>query len=305
VSVSTDLVPPPTARTAPAAGVVPLRRPGRWISALVVLVMLAAAVRSVVTNEAFQWGVVGEYFTAEVVLRGLGLTLWLTVLTLVLGFALGTVLAVLRLSGNPVLVGVAWGYVWIFRSVPMLVQLLFWFNIGALYPTLAFGIPFGPDFVSVSSTNLIGPLAAVIIGLTLHEAAYAAEIVRGGVISVEQGQVEAALALGMGRGRILRRIVLPQAMRSIIPAAGNSLIGTLKGTSIVSVLAVQDLLFSVQLIYNRNYLIIPLLLVATIWYVAVTSVLSAAQYYVERYYARGAVRALPPTPWQRLKGRLR
>ena len=305
MSVSTDLVPPPTARTAPAAGVVPLRRPGRWISALVVLVMLAAAVRSVVTNEAFQWGVVAEYFTAEVVLRGLGLTLWLTVLTLVLGFALGTVLAVLRLSGNPVLVGVAWGYVWIFRSVPMLVQLLFWFNIGALYPTLSLGIPFGPDFVSVSSNNLIGPLAAVIIGLTLHEAAYAAEIVRGGVISVEQGQVEAALALGMGRGRILRRIVLPQAMRSIIPAAGNSLIGTLKGTSIVSVLAVQDLLFSVQLIYNRNYLIIPLLLVATIWYVVVTSVLSVAQYYVERYYARGAARALPPTPWQRLKGRLR
>jgi polar amino acid transport system permease protein len=122
---------------------------------------------------------------------------------------------------------------------------------------------------------------------------------------VEQGQVEAALALGMGRGRILRRIVLPQAMRSIIPAAGNALIGTLKGTSIVSVLAVQDLLFSVQLIYNRNYLIIPLLLVATIWYVVVTSVLSVAQYYVERYYARGAARALPPTPWQRLKGRLR
>jgi polar amino acid transport system permease protein len=304
VSVSTDLQPPSTARTAPAE-VVPLRRPGRWTSAVVVLVMLAAAVRSVVTNEAFQWSVVAQYFTADVVLRGLGLTLWLTALTLVLGFALGTLLAVLRLSGNPVLVGVSWGYVWIFRSVPLLVQLLFWFNIGALYPKLSFGIPFGPDFVSVSSINLIGPTAAVIIGLTLHEAAYAAEIVRGGVLSVEQGQVEAALALGMGRGRILRRIVLPQAMRSIIPAAGNSLIGTLKGTSIVSVLAVQDLLFSVQLIYNRNYLIIPLLLVATIWYVVVTSVLSVGQYYVERYYARGAARALPPTPWQRLKGRLR
>jgi polar amino acid transport system permease protein len=305
VSVSTDLLPPPTTRTVPAAGVVPLRRPGRWISAALVLVALAAAVRSVITNEAFQWGVVAEYLTADVVLRGLGLTLWLTVLTLVLGFALGTLLAVLRLSGNPVLVAVSWGYVWIFRSVPMLVQLLFWFNIGALYPTLSVGIPFGPDFVSISSVNLIGPLAAVIIGLTLHEAAYAAEIVRGGVISVEQGQVEAASALGMGRGRILRRIVLPQAMRSIIPAAGNALIGTLKGTSIVSVLAVQDLLFSVQLIYNRNYLIIPLLLVATIWYVVVTSVLSVAQYYVERHYARGAARALPPTPWQRLKGRLR
>ncbi|MET1073364.1 MAG: ABC transporter permease subunit, partial [Umezawaea sp.] len=194
MTASTDLAPPPTTRTAPANAVVPLRRPGRWISAVLVLVMLAAAVRSVVTNDAFQWGVVAEYFTADVVLRGLGMTLWLTVLTLVLGFALGTALAVLRLSGNPVLVGVSWGYVWIFRSVPMLVQLLFWFNIGALYPTLSFGIPFGPDFLSLSSTNLIGPTAAVIIGLTLHEAAYAAEIVRGGVISVEQGQVEAALA---------------------------------------------------------------------------------------------------------------
>ncbi|PRY43980.1 amino acid ABC transporter permease [Umezawaea tangerina] len=305
MTASTDLAPPPTTRTAPVDTVVPLRRPGRWVSAALVLVVLAAAVRSIVTNDAFQWDVVAEYFTADVVLRGLGTTLWLTVLTLVLGFALGTALAVLRLSGNPVLVGVSWGYVWVFRSVPMLVQLLFWFNIGALYPTLSFGIPFGPDFVSVSSTNLVGPTAAVVIGLTLHEAAYAAEIVRGGVVSVEQGQVEAALALGMGRGRILRRIVLPQAMRSIVPAAGNALIGTLKGTSVVSVLAVQDLLFSVQLIYNRNYLIIPLLLVATVWYVVVTSVLSAAQYYVERYYARGAARALPPTPWQRLKGRLR
>jgi polar amino acid transport system permease protein len=291
MSASTEVAPPPTRSSPATARIVPLRRPGRWITAAVVLVMLAAALRSVVTNEAFQWGVVWQYFSTDAVLRGLGLTLWLTALTLVLGFAFGTALAVLRLSGNPVLAGASWGYVWLFRSVPMLVQLLFWFNIGALYPKLSIGIPFGPDFFSVSSTNLIGPTAAVIIGLTLHEAAYAAEIVRGGIVSVESGQVEAALALGMGRGRILRRIVLPQAMRSIIPAAGNLLIGTLKGTSIVSVLAVQDLLHSVQIIYNRNYLIIPLLLVATIWYVIVTSILSVGQHYVERYYARGAGRS--------------
>jgi polar amino acid transport system permease protein len=184
----------------------------------------------------------------------------------------------MRLSGNPVLVGVGWGDVWLFRSVPLLVQLLFWFNIGALYPALS------------GSTAVIGPMTAVIIGLVLHEAAYAAEVVRGGIVSVEAGQVEAGLALGMGRGRILRRIVLPQAMRSIVPGAGNLLIGTLKGTSIVSVLAVQDLLHSVQLIYNRNYLVIPLLLVATLWYVVVTSLLSIGQHYVERYYSRGAGR---------------
>ncbi|MBB5960283.1 polar amino acid transport system permease protein [Saccharothrix tamanrassetensis] len=261
-----------------AAEIVPLRRPGRWVSASLVLLALLVVLWSVVTNPQFQWGVVVRYFTTEAVLRGLGLTLWLTALTVVLGFAIGGVLAVMRLSGNPVLVGVSWGYVWLFRSVPLLVQLLFWFNIGALYPVLS------------GATPVIGPVTAVIIGLVLHEAAYAAEIVRGGILSVDAGQVEAALALGMRRGRVLRRIVLPQAMRAIIPAAGNMLIGTLKGTSIVSVLAVQDLLYSVQLIYNRNYLIIPLLLVATIWYVLVTSLLSVGQYYVERYYSRGAGR---------------
>ncbi|MEV0680696.1 amino acid ABC transporter permease [Actinosynnema sp. NPDC050436] len=261
-----------------AAEIVPLRRPWRWASAALVSSALLVLLWSVVTNEQFQWGVVVEYFTTEAVLRGLGLTLWLTALTVVLGFALGGVLAVMRLSGNPVLVGVSWGYVWLFRSVPLLVQLLFWFNIGALYPALS------------GATPLIGPVTAVITGLVLHEAAYAAEVVRGGILSVDAGQVEAALALGMRRGRVLRRIVLPQAMRAIIPAAGNMLIGTLKGTSIVSVLAVQDLLYSVQLIYNRNYLIIPLLLVATIWYVLVTSLLGVGQHYVERYYARGAGR---------------
>ncbi len=267
---------PPQARK--AAEIVPLRRPWRWVSASLVLVACLVVLWSVVTNEQFQWPVVAQFFTTEAVLRGLWLTLWLTALTVVAGFAIGGVLAVMRLSGNPVLVAVSWGYVWLFRSVPLLVQLLFWFNIGALYPVLS------------GATPIIGPVTAVIIGLVVHEAAYAAEIVRGGILSVDAGQIEAALALGMRRGRVLRRIVLPQAMRAIIPAAGNMLIGTLKGTSIVSVLAVQDLLYSVQLIYNRNYLIIPLLLVATIWYVIVTSLLSIGQYYVEKYYARGAGR---------------
>ncbi|MBQ0850119.1 MULTISPECIES: amino acid ABC transporter permease [Streptomyces] len=261
--------------------IVPRRRTGQWTAAGLVLILLGLAVNSVARNEAFQWDVVGDYFTSASVLRGLGLTLWLTGLVMALGFALGALLAAGRLSGNPVLRAVSWGYVWLFRSMPILVQLLFWFNIGALYPTL-----FG-----VKTVNLLGPVTVAIIGLTLHEAAYAAEVVRGGILSVDRGQIEAAEALGLSRWRRWWRIVLPQAMRSIVPPAGNMLIGTLKGTSIISVIAVQDLLYSVQLVYHRTYQVIPLLMVATLWYIIVTSVLSVGQYYVERHYGRGSERA--------------
>ncbi|ALO07357.1 amino acid ABC transporter permease [Streptomyces gardneri] len=272
--VKTDSTAPPAE---PPPRVVPTRRAGQWVTAAVVLVLLGLGLLSVVRNKAFQWDVVAQYFTSASVLRGLGLTLWLTALVMALGFLLGTLLAVFRLSANPVLRAVSWGYVWFFRSTPILVQLLFWFNIGALYPTV----------LGVHTVNLLGPVAVAVIGLTLHEAAYAAEVVRGGILSVDRGQIEAAQSLGLGRLRRLTRIVLPQAMRAIVPPAGNMLIGTLKGTSIVSVIAVQDLLYSTQLIYHRTYEVIPLLLVATLWYVAVTSVLSLGQHYVERYYARG------------------
>ncbi|MFC9674316.1 amino acid ABC transporter permease [Streptomyces sp. NPDC056949] len=280
------------AKTAPAAAGPPaetgeaqpriVRRPrtGQWLAAAVVLVLLALAAHSVIRNDAFQWDVVADYFTSASVLRGLGLTLWLTALVMALGFALGTLLAVMRLSANPVLRAVSWGYVWLFRSMPILVQLLFWFNIGALYPHI----------LGIRTVDLFGPITVAIIGLTLHEAAYAAEVVRGGILSVDRGQIEAAQALGLSRLRRWRRIILPQAMRSIVPPAGNMLIGTLKGTSIVSVIAVQDLLYSVQLVYHRTYQVIPMLLVATIWYVVVTSLLSAGQFYVERHYARGSER---------------
>lgn len=284
--------------------IVPRRHVGRGLSAAAALLVLAMVLASVVRNEAFQWGVVGRYFTTAAVLDGLLLTLWLTGAVMVLGFLFGTVLAVMRLSANPVLRTLSWGYVWIFRSTPLLVQLLFWFNIGALYPTLGLGIPYGPQLFTVKTVNLLGPTLTAVIGLTLHESAYAAEVVRGGILSVDPGQTEAAQALGLSRLRTLRRIVVPQAMRSIVPTAGNMLIGTLKGTSIVSVLAVHDLLYSVQLVYNQNYQVIPLLMVATVWYVATTTVLSGGQYYVERYYARGASRSLPPTPPQRLRVRL-
>ncbi|MFF4834247.1 amino acid ABC transporter permease [Streptomyces sp. NPDC001315] len=260
--------------------IVPQRRLGQWTAAVVVLALLGLAVNSVLRNEAFQWDVVADYFTSDAVLRGLWLTLWLTAVVMALGFALGTLLAAARLSANPVLRAVSWGYVWLFRSIPILVQLLLWFNIGALYPQI----------LGVKTVNLLGPVTVAIIGLTLHEAAYAAEVVRGGILSVDRGQIEAAQALGLSRWRRWWRIVLPQAMRSIVPPAGNMLIGTLKGTSIVSVIAVQDLLFSVQLVYHRTYQVIPLLMVATIWYTVVTSVLSAGQYYVEKHYARGSGR---------------
>ncbi|CAM5262110.1 amino acid ABC transporter permease [Streptomyces griseus] len=261
--------------------IVPVRRTGRWAAAVVVLVLLALALNSVVRNDAFQWDVALSYFATVPVLRGLWLTLWLTAVVMVLGFALGALLAVLRLSGNPVLQAVSWGYVWLFRSTPILVQLLFWFNIGALYPQI----------LGVSTVSLLGPVTIAVIGLTLHEAAYAAEVVRGGILSVERGQVEAAQSLGLGPWRRFRRIMLPQAMRSIVPPAGNMLIGTLKGTSIVSIIAVQDLLYSVQLVYHRTYQVIPLLLVATVWYALVTTLLSIGQRYVERYYARGSAGA--------------
>ncbi|MFD3719098.1 ABC transporter permease subunit [Streptomyces sp. NPDC058674] len=301
---------PPGAHGAPRAPgpdlppIVPRRRYGLWLSAAAALFVSAMALVSVVRNEAFQWELVGQYFTTSAVLDGLLLTLWLTGAVMVLGFLLGTLLAVMRLSDNPVLRTLSWGFVWIFRSTPLLVQLLFWFNIGALYPTLGLGIPYGPEFFSVKTVNLLGPTLTAVIGLTLHESAYAAEVVRGGILSVDPGQTEAAQALGLSKRRTLRRIVVPQAMRSIVPTAGNMLIGTLKGTSIVSVLAVHDLLYSVQLVYNQNYQVIPLLMVATLWYIAVTTVLSAGQYHVERYYARGSTRGLPPTPLQRLRGQL-
>ena len=289
--------PPPTPATPPR--IVDAPHPGRWIAAAGVAVLLAMAVHAAVTNDNLHWDLVWLFLPTHHVVSGLWLTLWLTAVVTVLGLVLGGALAVLRLSGNPVLQAVSWTYVWLFRSVPLLVQLLFWFSIGALYPRLSVGIPFGPEFASADARSLISPIVAAVIGLTLHEAAFGAEIIRGGIASVDRGQTEAAASLGLSKSRTYRRIVLPQAMRSIVPAAGNLLIGTLKGTAVVSVIAVSDLLLSVQLIYNRIYQIIPLLIVATIWYVVVTSVLSVAQYYVERRYARGS-RALPPTPRQRL-----
>jgi polar amino acid transport system permease protein len=220
------------------------------------------------------------------------------------GIVLGVLLAVMRLSPNPLVSGASWIYIWVFRGTPVLVQLLFWNFISALYPRIALGIPFGPAFYHASANTLITPFAAAILGLGLNEGAYMAEIVRAGILSVEEGQTEAAQALGMTRLLTMRRIVLPQAMRVIIPPTGNETISMLKTSSLVSVIAYTELLYSVQLIYAVNYQQIPLLMVASLWYLLVTTVLSFGQYYVERYFGRGASRGLPETPLQRLRRNL-
>jgi polar amino acid transport system permease protein len=280
---------------------IPVRHPGRWIAAAIILVLSGAVAKSVVTNPRFQWGIIGDYFTSSRVLHGLVTTLELTVLCMAIGIVIGVLLAVMRLSPNPLLSGASWLYIWFFRGTPVLVQILFWGYISALYPQLSLGIPFGPQFVHFSANSVISPFVAGMLALGLNEGAYMAEIVRAGIISVEEGQTEAAQSLGMTRLQTMRRIVLPQAMRVIVPPTGNETISMLKTTSLVSVIAVTDLLYSVQLIYAVNYRTIPLLIVASIWYLIVTTLLSFGQYYLERYFGRGAARELPQTPLQRLR----
>src|SRR5215475_8603514 len=279
---------------------VPVRHPGRWVAAVVVLVLIAMFVHSLVTNPRFEWGVIGDYFLSRRVLEGLEYTILLTVVAMVIGIVLGVVLAIMRLSPNPLLSGASWAYIWFFRGTPVLVQLLFWFNLAFLYPRVSIGIPFGPEFAHGSANSIITALAAAILGLGLNEGAYMAEIVRAGILSVEHGQIEASQALGMTRAQTMRRVILPQAMRVIIPPTGNETISMLKTSSLASVITVTELLYAVQLIYSVNFKTIPLLIVASIWYLIVTSLLTIGQYYIERHFARGSARELPLTPRQRV-----
>jgi polar amino acid transport system permease protein len=285
---------------------IPVRHPGRWVAAAIVVYVVVALADSMAVNSHFEWGIIRHYFFSSRVLHGLVVTLELTVISMAIGIVLGIVLAVMRLSPNPLVSGASWIYIWLFRGTPVLVQILFWYNISALYPRFSLGLPFGgPQFAHFTAASLITPFVAGMLALGLNEGAYMAEIVRAGIISVEEGQTEAAQSLGMTRLLTMRRIVLPQAMRVIIPPTGNETISMLKTTSLVSVIAVTELLYSVQLIYAVNYRTIPLLIVASIWYLIVTSILSFGQYYVERYFGRGATRELPETPLQRLRRNLR
>ncbi len=272
----------PPVDDADAIEVIPLRHPGRWIAGALIALLLALMVYSMATNPRFGWGIVGEYFLSGAVLSGLARTLELTVVAMLVGIVLGVIVAVMRQSTNPILSAASGVYVNVFRGTPLLVQLLFWFNFAALYPQISLGIPFGPSFAFGSVNDLITPFAAAILGLGLNEGAYMSEIVRAGILSVDEGEVEAAHALGLKKSTTMRRIVLPQALRVIIPPTGNELITTLKNTSLVSVIALPELLYSTQLIYSKNFQVIPLLIVASIWYLIVTTLLTVGQHYLER-----------------------
>jgi len=221
---------------------VPVRHPGRWVAAALILVFAVAIGKSVATNPRFQWSVVGDYFTSSRVLHGLVVTLELTVVSMAIGIALGVLFAVMRLSPNPLVAGAAWIYVWFFRGTPVLVQILFWSNISALYPKVGLGIPFGPELGNFDANSVITPFVAGMLALGLNEGAYMAEIVRAGIISVDEGQTEAAQALGMTRLQTMRRIVLPQALRIALPAMTNEFISLFKSTTLVLIVSIFDLL---------------------------------------------------------------
>jgi polar amino acid transport system permease protein len=269
---------------------VPVRHYGRWITAGIVGVVLASLVRSAVTNERFEWDVVGRYLFDDRILHGVVITLELTVLAMVLGIVLGIVLALMRLSPNPLLSSTSWGFIWFFRGTPLLVQILLWYNIAALYPMIDLGIPFGPSFIHLDANEVITRFVAATLALGLNEGAYMSEIVRAGIISVDEGQTDASHALGMTRMQTMRHIVLPQAMRVIIPPTGNETISMLKNTSLVAFIGLTDLLYASTLIYSVNYKVIQLLFAACFWYLVMTSVLSIGQYYLERRYGRGSSR---------------
>jgi polar amino acid transport system permease protein len=268
---------------------VPVRHPGRWVAAGVLLVLAAMLVNSLTTNPAWRWDVVWKFMFNSRVLSGLWLTIELTLLAMVIGVVLGVIIAIMRLSPNPIVSTIAWLYAWFFRGTPVLVQVIFWSFIAILYPVISIGIPFGPEFIFFDANLLIPIFVGAVLGFGLNEAAYMSEIVRAGILSVDSGQTEAAEALGMTRSKILRRIVLPQAMRVIIPPTSNETISMLKTTSIAAVIAAGDLFTQVQLIYGGNLQQIPLLVVASIWYLVLTSLLSVAQYFIERRYSRGTV----------------
>ncbi|MCX4912365.1 amino acid ABC transporter permease [Streptomyces sp. NBC_00687] len=289
-----------------AQRVLPLRRPGRWIITAVVLVLVAQAAHGLVTNPFYQWDRFQYWFLRPTILDGLLITLEVAVYSAVLGLLGGILLALARLSPSPVLRAVSWVYTWLFRSVPLIVVLLFLYNFSALYKTLSVGVPFGPAFFSFDESRLATDMAVAVIGLSLNEAAYASEVVRGGLLSVDQGQHEAASTLGLPKRYQFARIVFPQALRSITPNYVNQLIGLIKGTSLVFYVSLLDLFGSVQSMgstYPGD--IVPLLLVATAWYLILTSVVSVIQFYVERHYSRGALRTLPPTPLQKVRNGLR
>jgi polar amino acid transport system permease protein len=287
--------------TAPAAApvdrphadepIVRLRHPGRWVAAAILAVLVAMFVNFVLTTQQLRLDLVAGYLFERSIMAGLLVTIELTVVAMLVGVVLGTGLAIMRLSDNPLLRGAAGAYVWLFRGTPILVQLLFWFFLGTVLPNISIGVPFGPQLLSVSTNTLITQFVAAILGLGLNEAAYMAEIVRAGIGSVDRGQTEAAQALSMSPALTYRRIVLPQAARVIVPPTANELISMLKLTSLCLVVGLPELLTTAQLIYGRNFQQIPLLIVASVWYVVLTTILTIVQSRIERRTSRGVLGA--------------
>ena len=306
--MASDLAPSSTEAVPPAdeLTVVPVRHPLRWVAVAVIALLVAMFIHSLVANPQWQWDYVRGYFTDTVILRGIWVTIELTVLSMLIGVVFGTILAVMRMSPNPVLATTAWVYTWFFRGTPVLVQVLFWYSFALLFHDLSIGVPFGPTFHSWNSNDVITPFTAAVLGLGLNEAAYMSEIARAGLLSVGTGQQEAAAALGMGRGLALRRVILPQAMRVMIPPTGNETISMLKTTSIVIVIGLYDLTGAAQSIYSQaTFLQIPLLVVASIWYLVMTSVLYVGQYFLEKRFGRGTTRVTVKRPGARMLDRVR
>jgi polar amino acid transport system permease protein len=280
---------------------VPVRHPGRWVAAVVVALLAAMFAHLVLTNEAFQWSFIADNMFTPAILRGVRTTVIMTILAMAIGIVLGVVVAVMRLSGNPLLSGAAWFYTWFFRAVPRIVLLVLFGNLGILWERLEFGLPFDRQLgallgieeldarlFGVDARTFLSGFVAGLLGLALSESAYMAEIVRAGILAVDPGQGEAASALGLGRAQTLRRIVLPQAMRAIVPPTGNEVIALLKDTALLAYVPVtNELWFQVQAIGARTFKIFPMLVAACLWYLFLTSLLMIGQHFVERYFSRG------------------
>ncbi len=310
--------------------VVPLRHYGRWTGIAVTLVVVAMIVHTLISKVPdptgrttcqlsggrrvcepalvwrYSWNTVGRYLFDPLVVKGIWLTLQITLWAMVIGISLGLLIAIMRLSRSRLLSGIAWSYTWFFRGTPVLIQLFFWFAISIPYPHLTLGLPFLPvTFAHINSVRLLGAMNAAIIGLGLNEAAYFSEIARAGLISVDEGQIEAATSIGMTPAQTMRLVILPQAMRVIIPPTGNEVISMLKTSSLASAIGVMELTGATQAIAAANFDTVPLLIVASLWYLFATTLMSIGQFYVERHYARGSLRTQPLTPIQRLRRDLR
>ncbi|WP_069170777.1 amino acid ABC transporter permease [Streptomyces griseus] len=289
---ATPLTPP----TGPEAiQAIPVRHYGRYVSAVVALGLLASLVYAFAQGD-INWGAIPDYFFDDQILEGVKNTVVITVLAMLIGVVLGIVLAVMRLSKNPVTSAIAWGYIWFFRGTPVYVQLLVWFNLGIVFEYINLGPIYKDEW-----SSFMTPFLCALLGLGLNEAAYMAEICRAGLQSVDEGQTEAAHALGMSHNKTLRRIVVPQAMRVIVPPTGNEVINMLKTSSLAVAVQYTELLRSTQNVSQTSGATVEMLFLAAAWYMVLTSLLSIGQYYLERYYARGSSRSLPDTPFQKIR----